>query len=111
MKVTGIRRAATTAIVVAGLAAATVLTAPAASAAVRLGGVDMQRACNTQYPPAFGLKAVVISPYNAYSWRCAAPFDTTRQIDVKSACINQYGQGAYQGLGDWRNPYSWYCQR
>lgn len=71
----------------------------------------MQRACNTQYPPSFGLKAVVLDQHNAYSWRCAAPWDNTRQINVNAACANQYGPGAYAGLGSATNPYSWYCRR
>ena len=89
------------------------LVAPAAdqaSASTRLGGVDMQRACDTQYP-GFGLAARVLDQHNAYSWRCVAPWDNTRGIDVNRACANQYGGGAYAGLGDSRNPYSWYCQR
>ncbi|WP_328743811.1 hypothetical protein OHT57_00565 [Streptomyces sp. NBC_00285] len=81
------------------------------ASAATLGGVDMQRACNTQYPPSFGLKAVVLDQHNAYSWRCAAPWDNTRQINVNAACANQYGPGAYAGLGSATNPYSWYCRR
>lgn len=85
------------------------LAATEASAAV-LGGVDMQRACDTQYP-GFGLRAVVLDQHNAFSWRCAAPWDNTRGIDVNRACANQYGAGAFAGLGSATNPYSWYCQR
>ena len=111
MKISTIRRAIATAAIVAGIAAATALTAPAASAAAVVGGVDMQRACNTQYPPSFGLRAVVLDQRNAYSWRCAAPWDSTRGIDVNRACANQYGSGAWSGPRDSRNPYSRYCQR
>lgn len=111
MELSRIRRMAVTAAVTVGLCATAAVSAPAASAATRLGGVDMQRACNTQYPPSFGLKATVMNQRDAYSWRCTAPFDSTRQINVNAACANQYGGGAYQGLADARNPYSWYCQR
>jgi hypothetical protein len=93
---------------IAGLALFGLGSVPAS--ATSLGGVDMQRACDTQYP-GFGLKAVVLDQYNAYSWRCAAPYDNTRGIDVNAACANQYGYGAYSDLGNIRNPYSWYCER
>lgn len=111
MTTKGIRRALTTTAVTLGLAATAVLTAPSASASVVLGGVDMQRACNTQYSPAFGLKAVVLDQHNAYSWRCAAPWDNTRGIDVNRECATQYGNPGWAGLRDSHNPYSWYCQR
>jgi hypothetical protein len=95
-----------------GASATTVLaTATPASASVYLGGVDMQRACNTQYPPVYGLRAEVLNQRNAFSWRCTAPWDQTRGIDVNRECVTQYGGGAHAGLRDGRNPYSWYCQR
>jgi hypothetical protein len=77
-----------------------------------LGRVDMQRACVTQYPASWGLSANVNHPYNANSWRCWAAWDHwSYGIDVHKACANQYGQGAYAGLGNVNNPYSWYCRR
>jgi hypothetical protein len=97
-----------------------------ADAGTRLGGVDMQRACTTQYPPEWGLSARVNDsgnsawgltgpdndPKKAYSWRCWAPWDhSSYQIDVNRACVAQYGAGAYAKLGSSTNPYSWYCQR
>lgn len=87
--------------------------APAASAAsTYLGGVDMQRACNTQYPSSWGLRAEVLDQRNAYSWRCTAPWDRSSYgIDVNRECVVQYGRGAHFGLRDARNPYSWFCQR
>jgi hypothetical protein len=96
----------------AALAASLALvgTATEAAAATRLGGVDMQRACDKQYP-GFGLQAVVLDQNNAFSWRCAAPWDNTRGIDVNKACAEQYGPGAFAGLDSVRNPYSWFCQR
>jgi len=85
-------------------------TAAPASASVYLGGVDMQRACDTQRP-GWGLRAVVTDQHNAYSWRCVSRWGYTEGIDVNRACATQYGWGAYAGLRDARNPYSWYCQR
>jgi hypothetical protein len=81
-----------------------------ASAATRLGGVNMQEACNTQWP-ALGLTAVVLNGSNAYSWRCTNNFGFTQGISVNAECVTQYGAGAYAGLGSVSNPYSWYCQR
>ena len=87
------------------------VTASPAQAATRLGGVDMQRACDTQWP-GYGLTAHVNDPNNAYSWRCWAPWDhTSYGIDVNRECVTQYGAGAYAGLGSTTNPYSWFCQR
>jgi hypothetical protein len=110
----------------AALFGSTLLTATPAEAATPLGGVDMQRACRTQYPSGWGLTAHVSDwknsafgstgyandPDNAYTWRCWAPWDhRTYSIDVNRACVNQYGRGAYAGLGNSTDPYSWYCRR
>jgi hypothetical protein len=103
--------------VVTGVAAALVImgksvTATPAYAAAYLGRVDMQRACATQYPASWGLSAQVNHPYKANSWRCWAPWDHwSYGIDVHRACANQYGEGAYAGLGNINDPYSWYCRR
>jgi hypothetical protein len=100
----------------AGVAALTVTTgllslaAPEAAAATRLGGVDMQRACDTQYT-GFGLRAVVTDQHNAFSWRCTAPWGYSAGIDINRECVTQYGAGASSGLGSTSDPYSWYCQR
>ncbi|WP_427132031.1 hypothetical protein [Pseudarthrobacter sp. S9] len=82
-----------------------------ASAASYLGGVDMQRACNTQYYDAFHYRAEILNQYDAYSWRCVNDGDTTNKIDVDLACMIQYGAGARAGLVYWWDPHSWYCQR
>lgn len=84
------------------------MVATPANAAVSLGGVDMQAACNRQYPGR-GTQAVVANPASAYSWQCrSATF--VGGIDVTAACAAQYGQGAYAGLRDASNPYTWFCQ-
>jgi hypothetical protein len=81
---------------------------PASAATTRLGGVDMQRACNLQYPGR-GTQAVVTDWSNAYSWQCrSASF--AGGIDVNAECAVQYGTGAYAGLDDRTNPYTWFCQ-
>jgi surface antigen len=72
-----------------------------------LGGVDMQRACNTQYPGA-GLKAVATNPGSAYSWQCTGP-GVSRGIDVTAECRTQYGNGAVSAVSDPNSAWSWYC--
>ncbi|MEV7801544.1 NlpC/P60 family protein [Microbispora sp. NPDC088329] len=81
---------------------------PASAAGSRLGGVDMQRACDNQYPGK-GLRAVVLDRADAYSWTCSG--GTFRGgIEITTECAAEYGQGAYAGLGNRRDPFSWYCQ-
>jgi hypothetical protein len=92
------------------LVAGTLAASAPASASTYLGGVDMQRACDVQYP-GFGLRAVVQNQYNAYSWKCVSPWGYTAGIDVNRECVTQYGPGAYAGLWNRYNPYTWFCQR
>jgi hypothetical protein len=106
-----VRRAVTSAAVfvlmTAGLLAG---SAPVAASDV-LGGIDMQRACNTQYYDAFHFRAVVLDRNDAESWRCVKDSDTTNRIDLDLACVIQYGAGARSGLTFSWNPDSWYCRR
>jgi len=81
---------------------------PTSSRTTFLGGVDMQRACNEQYPGR-GTTATVTNGSSAYSCVCAAP-SFSGGIDVTRECASQYGAGAYAGLTDSTNPYTWYCQ-
>lgn len=99
--------AAVLVLVTAGLLAG---SAPAAASEV-LGGIDMQRACNTQYYDAFNIRAVVLNESDAYSWRCVKDEDTTNGIDVNMACVIQYGGEARAGLTFWWDAYSWFCLR
>lgn len=101
-------RLLTLAVGATGVIASTLIMAQPAAAATRLGGVDMQRACDTQYPGR-GLRAVVTDGSNAYSWRCVGG-SFSGGINVNAECVTQYGQGAYAGLDNASNPYSWYCQ-
>jgi hypothetical protein len=81
-----------------------------AEATTIIGGVDMQRACNEQYP-AYGLRATVTDQHNAFSWRCTAPWGYSAGIDVNRECVSQYGGGAYSVLLNASDPYSWRCGR
>lgn len=109
-----IRLLATLGMTSGALVAGTLSASAPASASTYLGGVDMQRACSVQYP-LFGLRSVVVNPNDAYSWRCAQlpwwPWGYTYGIDVNRECVTQYGPGAYAGLWNRYNPYTWFCQR
>ena len=72
-----------------------------------LGGVDMQRACNTQYP-GLGLSAVATNVNSAYSWQCVGP-GVSRGIDVTAECASQYGGGAVAAVNNPDSAWSWYC--
>jgi hypothetical protein len=71
------------------------------------GGVNMQSACNAQYPGR-GLTATATDPKNAYSWKCAGP-GVSRGIDVGAQCRAQYGAGAAVAVANLASAWSWYC--
>jgi hypothetical protein len=104
------RIAAALAVPIATAAIAGLAGASPAFASTYLGGVDMQRACDTQYL-GYGLRAVVLDQHNAFSWKCRSPWGYTAGIDVNRECVTQYGGGASAGLVSQTNPYSWYCKR
>jgi hypothetical protein len=105
------RRAVTSAAVFVLMAAGLLAGSAPAAASDVLGGIDMQRACNTQYYDAFHFRAVLLDRNDAGSWRCVKDSDTTNQIDLDLACMIQYGAGARSGLTFAWNPDSWYCRR
>jgi uncharacterized protein YraI len=72
-----------------------------------LGGVDMQRACDTQYPGR-GLDAVATNANSAYSWQCVGP-GASLGIDVTAECRAQYGYGAVSADSNPGSAWSWYC--
>jgi len=84
------------------------LAATPASALTRLGGVDIQRSCDAQFPGQ-GMVATVTDRQNAYSWRCVKP-GVSLSVDLNRGCATQYWAGAYAGLGSTSDPYSWFCQ-
>lgn len=93
-----------------GLAAAAPDSTEVGVARVDLGGVSMQRACETQYR-GLGLTAHVQDPGDPYSWECRSPWGYRCGIDVNRACADQYGGGTYSTVLDQRNAYSWRCVR
>lgn len=73
-----------------------------------LGGIDMQRACDTQYPGR-GLRATVTNSSSAYSWQCIGS-GVSLGIDATGECRTQYGYGAVSAASNPGDPYSWYCR-
>ncbi len=77
------------------------------SSSSSLGGVDMQRACDTQYPGR-GLRAVATNASSAHSWQCTGP-GVSLGIDVTAECRTQYGYGAISAVSNPASAWSWYC--
>lgn len=80
---------------------------PPPSSIGSLGGVDMQRGCDTQYPGR-GLRAVATSTNSAYSWQCTGP-GASLGIDVTAECRTQYGYGAVSAASNPGSAWSWHC--
>jgi len=81
--------------------------APPLSSTGSPGGVDMQRACDTQYSGR-GLRAVATNTNSAYSWQCTGP-GVSLGIDVSAECQLQYGYGAVAAVSNAASAWSWYC--
>jgi hypothetical protein len=97
------------------LAAAMLLGAGGASTMVTpafaaTGGVDMQAACNNQYPGQGRIAKVRTN--NVFGWKCVTGVVPVSDgnIDVWRQCRTQYkNPNATGGYRDYNNPYSWYC--
>lgn len=77
---------------------------PPPSSTGSLGGVDMQRARDTQYSGR-GLGAVATS---TNSWQCTGS-GVSLGIDVTAECRTQYGYGAVSAASNPGSAWSWYC--
>jgi hypothetical protein len=91
--------------------AGTTMIAGPAYAATRLGGIDMQAACNNQYPGQGRLARVLTN--NVYGWKCVTGSVPVAPGDISTwqQCQVQYGanRGVYSKYADYNNPYSWSC--
>ena len=93
--------------------------APSASAATRLGGVNLGSYCQRTVNPGDASIDFLVEN-NAYGWRCAdsawsgAPFGWVtyqlRGMDLNHACRLQYGNGAYVEL-EQNHAQGWVCYR
>jgi hypothetical protein len=91
-----------------GLAAA----APASASTVR--GLNLNEACQQQYPNAFlewEVYAALSWPGTAYSWQCydGGPQDDMGGINMTKACQRQYSASSYAYLAYPYGPYAWRC--
>lgn len=83
-----------------------------------LGGINLQRACNSQVQLNLVDPVLVGSNPNAYSWRCRGYLLTwfktwpwwDSSVDMTAACRSQYGSKAFAETTDLRSPYSWRCR-
>jgi hypothetical protein len=75
--------------------------------AVVLGGVDMQTACDVQYPDE---QRDAIRGDDAYSWTCAGPTGVEGGIEVQAECVRVYGPGTKARAAS-SDPDSWVCER
>jgi len=80
------------------------------TAAGRLGGIDMNRACRDQYG---GGWVAYVQNSGCSGWKCVpGPGNgeaTPRGVDTPRACGNQYGSGAYALC--YSGEYDWSCFR
>lgn len=93
--------------------------APPASAASRLGGINLNSYCQRTVSPGDASIAYLVEN-NAWGWRCVdsmwmgAPFGwatyRVRGMDLNYACRLQYGGGAYAVL-EQNHARGWACYR
>ena len=108
-----------TAAVAVTVASGVALTAPPASAASRLGGINLNSYCQRTVELGNASIAYLVEN-NARGWRCVdsmwmgAPFGwatyRVRGMDLNYACRLQYGAGAYVVL-EQNNARGWVCYR
>lgn len=96
-------------------------TASEASAATRLGGLNIQRYCEATKIQGFDVTRQYLGDKrNPYTWGCLDSLwfgppigwaQVGRGIDMTQACRMQHGKGAYARVLDQHNAYSWKCYR
>ena len=89
-----------------------------ASAATRLGGVDLAKYCRDRYQSSYSSAKVVLVENNAYGWRCqqillvGGPSWTNYSIDMVDVCRRQYGvKSVTAKYGSFSDAKSWSCYR
>jgi len=85
-------------------------TAAPASAATRLGGIDMMRVCAIENGSSWWVPYLVSQ--NAYGWRCYNDqIGQSRGIDLNWGCRILYGGSAWASTSNPSSPYAWSCYR
>lgn len=104
------RRLLVAAAIAAAVAGGVLGAATPASAASRLGGIDMGRVCSTQNGSSWWVPYLVAQ--NAYGWRCwNDQIRQSRTIDLNWGCRILYGAGAWASTSNSNSPYAWSCYR
>lgn len=109
-KLSGPRRLIAVGAIAIAVAGGVAVSAAPASAATRLGGIDMMRVCAVQNGSNWWVPYLVAQ--NAYGWRCWN--DRTREsrgIDLNWGCRILYGNGAWASTSNPNSPYAWSCYR
>jgi hypothetical protein len=108
-----VRHVASAAISVALSVGGVAIAAAPASAATRLGGINMQAACDDQYPGQG--RIAKIRTWNVYGWKCVTGVVPVADGDISTwrQCQNQFGwnRGVYSNYTNYNDPYSWGCYR
>lgn len=94
-----------------GVAAITVVSLGARDHdAESLGPVDLQAACDAQYPDDERV-ALTLEQTSAYTWVCESPAGERGGIEVSDECTRLHGPDARAVATDPGDPYSWICAR
>lgn len=76
---------------------------PASAATLRIGGIDVSKACAEQVSGWAWLKE-----HNAFGWRCMTSGE--HSVDMGRACRVQYAHGdAFAAFSNRNDPFSWSC--
>ena len=95
----------------AGVAAVTVVSLVAdREPAESLGPVDLQDACDAQYPGE-GRVALTVDPTSAFTWVCESASGERGGIEVSDECTRLHGVDVRAVATDPGDPYSWICER
>jgi len=73
------------------------------------GGINVQQWCSRHYG---GSTAAISAGWNAYGWRCVYGFtrySPAFSVNMNQACQEQRAPWAYARIGNFFDPYSWYC--
>lgn len=75
-----------------------------------LGPVDLQAACDAQYPGE-NRTALTRESTSAYTWVCESPTGASGGIEVLDECVRLFGRDVVAVATDPGDPDSWICER
>jgi hypothetical protein len=101
------KRWAAAAALAVGAVVASVVTAQSAAAYTIVGSPNVEGYCRYNFGSSFN--ATVVSPGNAYDWRCYNGSQTWYGVDMNLACHQQVSASSNAIALDNNNPYSWRC--